>query len=36
MTTGSVLMHVFWDAGISAVVAGLALFLAWRDQLRLR
>jgi hypothetical protein len=36
MTTSSVLMHVFLDAGISAFVAALALFLAWRDQLRLR
>lgn len=36
MTTGSVLMNVFLDAGISAVVAGVALLMAWRDQLRLR
>jgi hypothetical protein len=36
MTMGSVLMNVFLDAGISAVVAGVALLLTWQDQLRLR
>jgi hypothetical protein len=36
MTTGSVLMNVFLDAGISAVVAGVSLLVTWRDQLRLR
>ena len=29
-------MNVFLDAGISAVVVGVARLMTWRDQLRLR